>query len=96
MQGPVVIVPTKYFSTPTERFRQIGVSTVIWANHNVRASIRAMKETSAQIFAQQSLIEVEKQVRELYPCSVCRSVINLVLGGITRLDALLTSPKIIN
>src|SRR4029077_14606081 len=32
-RGPLVIVPTKYYSTPTEVFRKAGISTVIWANH---------------------------------------------------------------
>lgn len=56
---PVVIVPTKYYSTPTEHFRELGVSLAIWANHNVRASIQAMRATTARIFADKSLINVE-------------------------------------
>jgi len=40
----------------------MGVSLVIWANHNLRASVRAMQETSSQIFQMQSLAGVEKQV----------------------------------
>lgn len=36
---PVVIVPTKYYVTPTVRFREWGVSAIIWANHNLRASV---------------------------------------------------------
>ena len=40
---PVVIVPTKYYSVPTNRFRELGISLAIWANHNLRASIKAMK-----------------------------------------------------
>lgn len=59
---PVVIVPTKYYSTPVEVFRELGVSTVIWANHNVRASIRAMQEISAQIYRDRGLINVEHNV----------------------------------
>ena len=38
-RAPVVIVPTTYHSTPTDLFRQAGISTVIWANHMLRASI---------------------------------------------------------
>ena len=56
---PVVIVPTKYYSTPTEKFRELGISLSIWANHNLRASIEAMQRTSAQIMKDQSLINVE-------------------------------------
>lgn len=59
---PVVIVPTKYYSTPTDRFRQLGISMVIWANHNMRTAISAMQKTSRQIFEDQSLINVEDKV----------------------------------
>lgn len=59
---PVIIVPTKYYSTPTDYFRELGISLVIWANHNVRASITAMQQTSKQIFEDQSLINIEDRV----------------------------------
>jgi phosphoenolpyruvate phosphomutase len=59
---PVVIVPTKYYATPTHRFHELGVSLVIWANHNVRASIDAMKKISRQIYQEKSLIGVEGNV----------------------------------
>ncbi|CAD8093021.1 unnamed protein product [Paramecium sonneborni] len=52
---PVVIVPTNYYTTPTEEFRKLNVSLAIWANHNLRASIKAMQETSKQIFERQNL-----------------------------------------
>ncbi|UUZ79158.1 phosphoenolpyruvate mutase [Paenibacillus sp. P26] len=56
---PVVIVPTKFYSTPTARFRELGISLVIWANHNLRASLQAMKAVSGQIFREESLAGVE-------------------------------------
>jgi phosphoenolpyruvate phosphomutase len=59
---PVVIVPTKYYSTPTQRFHELGVSTVIWANHNLRASVDAMKKISRTIFQTESLVDVESNV----------------------------------
>ncbi len=59
---PVVIVPTMYYGTPTDAFRNAGVSTVIWANHLVRSSITAMRQTAAQIHADQSLVQVEGRV----------------------------------
>lgn len=59
---PVVIVPTKYYSVPTERFAQLGVSVVIWANHNLRASLDAMQTISKQIFRDQSLVQAEGKV----------------------------------
>ena len=59
---PVLIVPTKYYSTPTEEFAKHGVSTVIWANHLVRASIKAMQDVSRQIFGEETLINIEDKI----------------------------------
>ena len=59
---PIIIVPTKYYSTPTQHFRDINISTIIWANHNFRAAINIMKETSKQIFNDESLVNVEKKI----------------------------------
>ncbi len=59
---PVVIVPTKYYSTPTSKFRDMGVSLVIWANHNVRASISGMQKITERIFQDQSLMNVEHNI----------------------------------
>jgi phosphoenolpyruvate phosphomutase len=59
---PVVIVPTKYYKTPTDDFRKWGVNAVIWANHNLRASVKAMQETTRQIFKDQSLVAVEPNI----------------------------------
>lgn len=59
---PVIIVPTKYYSTPTEHFAELGVSMVIWANHNLRAAARIMQDTTRQIFEDRSLINVESKV----------------------------------
>ena len=61
-RSPVVIVPTMYYSTPTDLFRQAGVSTVIWANHLLRASMTAMREAAQQIHDDQTLIDVEGRV----------------------------------
>jgi phosphoenolpyruvate phosphomutase len=59
---PLVIVPTKYYATPTEVFREHGISLVIWANHMVRASITAMQATARSIFETESLVDVEGRV----------------------------------
>jgi phosphoenolpyruvate phosphomutase len=61
-RAPVVIVPTMYYATPTDLFRQAGVSTIIWANHSLRSAITAMRETTRRIFEDQSLMEVEGRV----------------------------------
>ena len=56
---PVVIVPTKYYSVPTEHFLDIGISTIIWANHSIRSSVQAMQNVTKRIFSEKSLINVE-------------------------------------
>jgi len=59
---PLVIVPTKYYSTPTEVFREHGISLVIWANHMLRSAIAAMQGTAHTIFQTESLVDVEGRV----------------------------------
>ena len=61
-RGPLVIVPTKYYSTPTEVFRAAGINVVIWANHLLRASMRAMQEVAGRVREEESLIEIEGRV----------------------------------
>jgi phosphoenolpyruvate phosphomutase len=66
---PLVIVPTMYYATPTEAFRRVGISVVIWANHNLRAAITAMREVSRRIRVAESLVPVEgsvASVREVF------------------------------
>lgn len=62
IRKPVIIVPTKYYTTPTEEFYNLGVSTVIWANHQMRASINAMKDVCKTIYSERSLVSIEKQI----------------------------------
>lgn len=62
---PVVIVPTKYFATPTGLFREAKVSVIIWANHLMRSALSAMQQTAAQIHREQSLLNVEAAVAPL-------------------------------
>ncbi|MCM3578836.1 NTP transferase domain-containing protein, partial [Micrococcus luteus] len=52
----------KYYSTPTDVFRQAGISTVIWANHLIRASASAMQATAREIHESETLINVEDRV----------------------------------
>ncbi len=61
-RAPLVIVPTMYHTTPTETFRRAGISAIIWANHNLRAAITAMRETSQRIFERESLEGTEGAV----------------------------------
>src|SRR5258707_1770706 len=61
-RSPLVIVPTRYYSTPTDVFRQAGISTVIWANHLVRSAASAMQSVAKEIFESQTLVSVEDRI----------------------------------
>ena len=65
---PIVIVPTTYHNTPTYHFSDLGCSLVIWANHNMRASIKAMEDVSKQIYENQSISNLEniKSVKDIF------------------------------
>lgn len=59
---PVIVVPTKYYTTPTQEFRKRRVSICIWANHLVRGSIKKMQEIARQIHSDQNLLAVEDHI----------------------------------
>src|SRR6266478_1647335 len=61
-RSPLVIVPTRYYSTPTEVFRQAGISTVIWANHLVRSAASAMQSVAGEIHDTETLVNVEDRI----------------------------------
>jgi len=61
-RSPLVLVPTKYYATPTEVFEEAGISLVIWANHTIRSCISAMQATAANIHETRSLVETEGRV----------------------------------
>jgi len=61
-RSPLVLVPTKYYATPTEVFEQAGISLVIWANHMIRTCVSAMQATAANIYGTRSLVESEGRI----------------------------------
>ncbi len=64
-RAPVAVVPTRYHQTPTELFRQLGVSVAIWANQTLRSAARAMSETARQVFEEQSVGGIESRIAPL-------------------------------
>ena len=62
---PVVIVPTKYYRTPVSAYRDAGISTVIWANHAMRAAIAGMRRICGRIVAEESIAGIEGEVATL-------------------------------
>ena len=61
-RAPLIIVPTKYYSTPTQVFRDANINLVIWANHLIRSAITAMQNCAAKIKEQETLTEVEDDI----------------------------------
>ena len=61
-RGPLVIVPTKYYSTPTDVFRKAGIGLVIWANHLIRAAASSMQAVAKEIHESQTLVAVEDRI----------------------------------
>ncbi|WFU51740.1 phosphoenolpyruvate mutase [Sinorhizobium terangae] len=62
---PIVIVPTKYYRTPVSAYREAGISTVIWANHAMRAAVAGMRAVCSRIAAEESIAGVEPEVATL-------------------------------
>ena len=62
---PIVIVPTKYYRTPVSAYRDAGISTVIWANHSMRAAIAGMQRICGRIVAEESIAGIEDEVATL-------------------------------
>lgn len=59
---PVVIVPTKYYTTPTAVFKDNKFSVVIWANHLMRSALSCMQHTAKTIFENENLLDVEESI----------------------------------
>ncbi|MEE1568914.1 MAG: NTP transferase domain-containing protein, partial [Alphaproteobacteria bacterium] len=56
---------TMYYETPTETFSRAGISMVIWANHNLRASISAMRDVCRKICEEQGLVAIEGEITSI-------------------------------
>lgn len=61
-RSPLVAVPTTYYRTPVQTLHEAGVSAIIWANHSLRASITAMRDTIRRIHDEQSIDGIEGKI----------------------------------
>jgi len=57
-RAPIIIVPTTYF-TNYDEFAEMGVSLIIWANHNMRASVFAMEKVCKNIYENTSIKDLK-------------------------------------
>jgi len=64
-RSPLILVPTSYYMTPMDDFRKAEIAMVIWANHTLRASLRAMQEVCAQLHKEESLVNIEDRVASM-------------------------------
>jgi len=66
---PIVVVPTAYNSITEQELIDAGVSVVIYANHLMRSSYKAMKETAEIILKNERCKEVDNKcatVKEIF------------------------------
>ena len=62
---PLVIVPTTYPRMTIAEVEGTGISVVIWANHNIRASIQAMKDACDVIIRERTAANIEPNITSL-------------------------------
>ncbi len=61
-RSPLVIVPTKYYSTPTDVFHKAEISLVIWANHLIRAAVASMQAIAKEVQTRQTVLNIEDDI----------------------------------
>jgi phosphoenolpyruvate phosphomutase len=59
---PLVVVPTTYYSITTAELEALGIKVVIYANHGLRASIKAVSDTFTEILQAGSTAGVEDRI----------------------------------
>jgi phosphoenolpyruvate phosphomutase len=59
---PLIIVPTKYYSTPTDVFRDAGISLCVWANHMLRTSVHCMQEFAREVHRTETVTDIEDRI----------------------------------
>ncbi|MBS0185971.1 MAG: phosphoenolpyruvate mutase [Proteobacteria bacterium] len=62
---PLIIVPTKYYKTPTSLFKKAQIAAIIWANQSFRAAYASMKKTLQEIFHTESLQNTEPHITSM-------------------------------
>ena len=60
--APLVVVPTTYYRVTLGELEELGVKMVIYANQGLRASVRAMEETFAEILKSGTSCAVEERI----------------------------------
>lgn len=61
-RAPLVVVPTTYFKVTVKDLERLKIKMVIYANHGMRASIRAMQKVFNEIFKSGTTASVEGNI----------------------------------
>ncbi|WP_206795403.1 isocitrate lyase/phosphoenolpyruvate mutase family protein [Amycolatopsis sp. MtRt-6] len=64
-RAPIVVVPTTYYESTVEELAAAGVQMVIYANHAIRAAVRAMSTTLAEVRERGTTASVESRIAPL-------------------------------
>jgi len=64
-RAPLVVIPTKYYNVTVKELQEKQVSMVIYANHGIRASIRAMSEVFSSVYNSGNTAAVEDKIATL-------------------------------
>ena len=60
--APLVIVPTSYPTITTDETKQLGIKMVIYANHGLRAEIKAINEVFSEIRREERLDTINDRI----------------------------------
>jgi len=64
-KAPIVVVPTTYCTITVEDLKRLGVDIVIYANHGLRASVKAIREIFQDILKDGTTKNVESKITPL-------------------------------
>ena len=78
MSIPVVIVPTTYPITVDEAYR-LGIKMIIYANHGIRAAVKACNDVYSKILIDGTCHTVEKDIAPLSDLFEFQGIDNLKL-----------------
>ncbi|MGY4183218.1 phosphoenolpyruvate phosphomutase [Bradyrhizobium sp. USDA 4518] len=59
---PVVIIPTKQYRILTSEYHRARISTIVWANHSMRAAVAAMRQVCGRIFAGENAANIDLDI----------------------------------
>lgn len=62
---PLVVVPTTYPMVTVDELENIGIKMVIYANHGIRASIKAVNEVLCEIYQKGALQSVDPKIASM-------------------------------